>query len=309
MFVSEPRAEAYCRSTTCTGDCPRDENDCKTTGNELYWPSSCVGISLQKDGGAYVPFKYFEQAAQKALVEWSDVPCDSGTATISFSQLDNVACDDAEYNDGGTNSNAIVFQDTKWEYTSVDNNLAKTTVTFDADTGEILDADIEINQANNDFTVSDETIEFDLQSILTHEVGHLIGLDHSPDPDATMYATYEMGTTDQRSIEADDIDAVCAIYPPGRKASCSPQPRGGLGIDCGGVANSGDGGDGEGGGCQTSPGAPSHREALSWATLFAAALFAGVRSRRHEDGRMRRDRATRRQEDRKQQHERNEDRS
>ena len=267
------RAEAYCRSTTCTGDCPRDENECKTTGQPLYWSSSCVGISLNSSGGAYVPYKYFQQAAEKALLEWSDLPCGGAdqVASIAFSQLDDITCDDAEYNDGDKNANGIVFQNTKWVYTSEDNNVAKTTVTFDADTGEILDADIEINQANNNLTVSDEVIEYDLQSILTHEIGHLIGLDHSPDSDATMYASYEPGTVDQRSLSPDDMEAVCAAYPPSRVAQCAPQPRGGLAIECLGEGAT------DSGGCAVAR-APS--PSSSRLGLFLAAVLTAFAMRR-----------------------------
>lgn len=240
-------ALAYCRSTTCVGDCERDDDGCKTSGKPLFWASSCVGISLQADSSEFIPFKYFEQAAQKALVEWSDLGCETGVASIAFSALDEVDCHEAEYNESGTNANLILFQDTKWTYTDVANNLAKTTVTFDTDTGEILDADIEINHANNEFTISDMEITYDLQAILTHEIGHLIGLDHTPDFSATMYAGYEVGTTDQRSLELDDVLAICDAYPPGRDATCSPEPRGGLGNECGGVAPEDDGD----GGCST----------------------------------------------------------
>jgi hypothetical protein len=228
-------AEAYCRSTTCTGDCPRDADGCKTSGEKLYWKGGCVGFSLQENGSVHIPMKYIEQVAQKSFVAWTELDCPDGLSTISFSELDPVACHEAEYNSGGTNANAIIFQDYKWKYTSVDNTLAKTTVTFDADTGEILDSDIEVNHANNNFTINDDVVEYDLQSVLTHEIGHFIGLDHSPDFTATMYAGYEPGTIDQRTLEQDDVDAACAVYPPSRQVSCDPTPKGGLGDQCGGA--------------------------------------------------------------------------
>ena len=55
----------------------------------------------------------------------------------------------------------------------------------------------------------------DLQSIVTHEVGHFLGLfDHSGNPAATMYPFYDAELTgvDWRTLEAEDIDRIRAIY-------------------------------------------------------------------------------------------------
>jgi hypothetical protein len=54
--------------------------------------------------------------------------------------------------------------------------------------------------------------EFDIQSAVTHELGHALGLGHSADPTATMDATIAAGTLDKRSIEADDIAGIQCIY-------------------------------------------------------------------------------------------------
>jgi MYXO-CTERM domain-containing protein len=128
--------------------------------------------------------------------------------------------------------NVIMFQDNDWTYTGIDGTLAKTIVTFDDRTGEIYDADIDINAAENNLTVTDTRVGYDLQSIVTHEAGHFIGMAHSPYPDATMFASYTPGTFDSRKLKADDIAGACAIYPPNRGADCSLMPRGGLGTTC-----------------------------------------------------------------------------
>jgi hypothetical protein len=264
------------------GECPRDEQGCKTTGVPLYWPSSCIGVSLNEDSSQFIPYKYFEQAAVASFGAWTEVECETGFASIGFARLDDVACHEAEYNKSGTNANIILFQDTRWGYTGVENNVAKTTVTFDDETGEILDADIEMNHANNHFTISDMVIEYDLQSILTHEIGHMMGLDHTPDPYATMYFGYEPGTIEQRTLEPDDVFAVCAAYPPERDAACAPDPRGGLGDQCGGVAppsGDDDGGDSDDG-CTVSSNGSSHSNMAGSMALAAAWALTLLRKRR-----------------------------
>ncbi len=269
-------ASAYCRSTTCIGeDCPRDDNGCKTTGEPLFWATSCIGISLQEDSSVHIDFKYFEQAAQRSLLAWTGLECADGPATIAFSQLAEVACKQTEYNSGGTNANVVLFQDDKWIYKGVDNTLAKTTVTFNDETGEILDADIEINHANNFFTINDMVVEYDLESVLTHEFGHLIGIDHSPDYDATMFAGYEVGSIEGRTLEEDDILAACEVYPATRSATCSPDPLGGLGFECGGAENSVD--DQGVGGCTNCSVSRPEESPFHWALVALGALLMGTR--------------------------------
>jgi hypothetical protein len=233
LAIAASPAAAFCRSTTCTGDCPRDADDCKTTGKPLFWPGVCVGVSLQRDGSVNIPIADVRAVVETSFATWSALDCGGEAATISFSQLADVSCHQTEFNTSAPNANIILFQDTQWHYKGVDNTLAKTTVTFDAKTGEILDADIELNHAYNELTVSDTTVVFDLQSVLTHEIGHFIGLDHSPDPDATMFAGYDEGSTNLRTLEADDVAAACAVYPPTRSGKCEPAPRNGLGDACG----------------------------------------------------------------------------
>lgn len=263
-------AAAFCRSTTCTGECPRDEYGCKTTGKKLFWPTRCVGYSLQTDGTVNIPMVQVRKVIAASFIAWNEVECSDGEiATMSFGELDEVGCNRTEYNEDSGNANVVVFQDNNWDYKGVDNNLAKTTVTFDPETGEILDADIEINHAYNEFTVSEQNVVYDLQSVVTHEVGHFIGLDHSDLFEATMTPGYDQGTTELRTLDVDDIDAACEAYPPDRSASCNLEPRNGLAYDCsasGGV-------EGESGGCTVA--APQRRgDAGAAAGSMALALLA-----------------------------------
>ena len=239
-LLASASAHAFCRSTTCSVDCERNADGCKVSGEPLSWPSMCVGFSMQRDGTQWIPMADVLPIVHAAFAEWSDRDCDGGgQSTIAFVELDMIDCHEAEHNPSDPNANVILFQDSRWTYTDADNTLAKTTVTYDTATGEIFDADIEINHAHNGYTLTDPPGEcsaandcYDLQSVLTHEIGHFIGLDHTKASTATMNAGYTRATTELRSLEPDDVDAVCGVYPPGREATCDAEPRNGLGNEC-----------------------------------------------------------------------------
>jgi hypothetical protein len=123
--------------------------------------------------------------------------------------------------------------------------LAVTSVFARKNDGEILDADVELNAVIFDWAdlarnPGDVGNVQDLQNTLTHEFGHLIGLDHTcfiagTRPGAvddrgqlvpscghasdeikatTMFAAVIPGDLDRRSLTEDDRRGVCEIYPP-----------------------------------------------------------------------------------------------
>lgn len=74
--------------------------------------------------------------------------------------------------------------------------------------------DMEINTYHTSATygsILPASSRYDGQSIATHELGHLVGLEHSFYP-TTMYLSAEPGTTWMRSLHSDDIAGIKAIY-------------------------------------------------------------------------------------------------
>ena len=104
---------------------------------------------------------------------------------------------------------------------------------------------MEINSANYRFSVDGEPSggERDLGSVLLHEVGHFLGLSHSGDRSAVMYAYY---AAQMAALTQDDIDGICAIYPPDgtrvangtavQASACDGTPRHGFSSQCGSLA-------------------------------------------------------------------------
>lgn len=232
-------AGAFCRSTTCRSTaskpCETDDDGCPSTGAKLFWATSCVSFAANKRGTRDLDPEDTRAVIRKAFMSWSELPCPGGgSASITFQEREPVSCKKSEYNKEGANVNVILFQDDDWKYRGVDGTLAKTSVTYNDETGEIYDADIEVNAANNAVTITDDRakVNYDLLAILTHEVGHFVGVAHSAEPDAVMAPSYNPGSIAQRTLTEDDVAAACAIYPPDRAARCDVEPRGGFGPTC-----------------------------------------------------------------------------
>jgi hypothetical protein len=247
LWLPSP-ASAFCRTTTCKGaTCPTDDDGCPLAGKALWWRGGCIGYSLEAAGSRMIDKEALRQAVRRSFQTWSQISCPGGGfASITFAELPETPCDSAGFSPDGPNVNAVILQDDDWKFKE-DNNVAKTSVHFDSATGEILDTDLEINTAVNLFSTVDKLVKgeryLDLQTVVTHEIGHMLGLAHSDRVDSVMFALYKGGLSG-RKLTRDDIEALCAIYPPSRPASCDPTPRGGL-SDCSGSA--------EAAMCQSSP--------------------------------------------------------
>ena len=127
--------------------------------------------------------------------------------------------------------------------------------------GAIVDADIEINGtnfaiSNAGVTLGTKSCKAELLNTLTHELGHLHGLEHpcrvpgdpervddlgravplcsqTSDPkilEATMYNYQACDETKKESLEADDVAFLCKVYPiaqdPGTCSIVSPSTSG-----------------------------------------------------------------------------------
>ncbi len=284
------QAHAFCRTTTVAID-PSFEpapGMCWGEGLPLYWANACVGYSINESASRQISLDDAQNGMETALAQWTNATCVAeamtSKASVDVRYLGPVACHKVEYNQSGGNANVIMFDDDSWPYSDANNTLGLTTVTYNTTTGELYDADMEINTAQQTLTVNGPLPAngFDFLSIITHESGHFLGMAHSADMQATMFAHYTQGTTSLRNLSADDIAGICTIYPPDgtrttaagplTEGPCDPTPMGGYSGTCGGG----------GGGCSLAapPGERPNGSGSSLAALVIAAMSLGMRARK-----------------------------
>lgn len=113
--------------------------------------------------------------------------------------------------------------------------IALTLTTYDEKSGIIYDSDIQLNASGFIFTTVDSPpcippatgkdntcVSTDLQNTMTHEIGHLIGLDHVPDDSrSVMFPRAPPGETSKRTVDEGSHQFVCEVYPRGHASqSC-----------------------------------------------------------------------------------------
>ena len=242
-------AQAYCRTTTCDPervDCGVDEQGCAVFGESLFWPDACVTYAVQLRGSSLRGISAYDtdQAMQGAFMAWLGSECPGGgQPSLGVIPLGGALCTKAEYNPPeqgrplAPNANLVIFRDEDWPHPNERYVIARTAITFDVITGAIFDADIEINSFRNEFSTGDDQSSNDLQGVLTHEVGHFLGLDHSLVENATMFADYALSNLGTRTLASDDRAGICSIYAPAAEPalSCpgSTGPHHGYSSECG----------------------------------------------------------------------------
>jgi hypothetical protein len=216
-------ALGYCRTLMEDGD-HLQPYECREEGTPLEWEGNCIpmGIHYESFEAGGVSREKARAAFRGAMNAWMDVDCGAGARpSLEFNDRGEMHCDLVEYlKDAELSNNNIVLLRKEWQLAR--EVPALTTLTYSVADARILDSDIELMDA---FAEADGGAAVDLETVLTHELGHVIGLAHSDVENSLMNESYDTGPR-QQELSPDDVAAVCALFPPGEGAECPAEVEG-----------------------------------------------------------------------------------
>ena len=197
---------------------------------QVRWPTTSITVSLSSslsNPPAYVRATGAQVvlAARRALARWS------AASNIQFTVVNSNAQDAV-----GDGVSLITIADTPANRslfpTTTGLRPGRARVVFDPGTGFISEADLALNPAVTrlppgsanevpGFFSTDGTPDsYDLESTFVHEIGHMLGLEHSGVAAASMQprqgtnGTYNLPNLTTRTLSSDDVAGVRAIYAP-----------------------------------------------------------------------------------------------
>ena len=143
-------------------------------------------------------------AVHAGFEAWEDI--EDSAITFSYEGTTETSVAALDY------TNVISFQDDTFDFGS---GVVAVTLTYysrNVEEPPIVDADI-LFSPNVTFSIDGAPGTFDLQSVATHEIGHLLGLDHTAIVSATMNPTAGLGVTFFRVLQTDDRIGCSVLYP------------------------------------------------------------------------------------------------
>ncbi|MEO5767866.1 MAG: hypothetical protein ABIS92_05910 [Polyangia bacterium] len=267
------------------------------TGCAYSWHTRGLTLKLFPMSMDELDESQIADAVNQSANSWTQVNPALASCTDLHINVTMMSLSDTPPNAAFDQQNNVMFRDGEWCPDPMDakhcrdpHALAITSV-FAYNSGEIVDADIEVNTRSFDWgdLVTNPSVggRQDLQNALTHEMGHFVGFDHTCYLDAskgiarnqdgdlipscldqnlppsvrmtTMFASANPGDVSKRTLGDDDLEAVCHSYP-----RALPDPD-----HCSGSSN-------DGGGCTVAPqqdGALTSRQVWSAAAIGVLAVL------------------------------------
>lgn len=200
------------------------------SGDTIRWHESCFQYSIHEDGVPGIDIAGLRDTIRASFDAWENVDC----TYFYFEETEDASCDHIGYVEDTGNINLLVFRESGW---AVDRDhdpsaIALTTTSWDDLSGRLLDADIEFNAENFPFGIDGSADKADIQNTATHEIGHMLGLDHSNVAGSTMSPTAGTGETTKSTLADDDIEGLCTLYPLDDDPNVCKAPHCGLDLSC-----------------------------------------------------------------------------
>lgn len=179
-------------------------------GNPLFWQNDDdVSIVVSSAGSDDIQDESETAAIRLAIAEWNAVNGSTARLIENTSAIERARTDWDE-----TDIHLVLFDedDSSGFFPGGTRTVALTPLWFSS-SGKITDADVLFNGVDWSFTTTGEPGSFDVQDVAAHELGHVLGLDHSAWGGATMYPFVDQSITAHRSVSLDEVAGLREAYP------------------------------------------------------------------------------------------------
>jgi hypothetical protein len=166
-------------------------------GKPLHWQQGTIPFYYNPENSG-LSSQEISDAFDKSALEWS----------YQYIELQNKGETNRKFVDYQDEEYVIFFED-DWKESP---EILAISYTWSNSNGEIVHFDIEINSEHFSWATNGNEDRHDLQNTLTHELGHVIGLDHSDVDEATMAPASHIGETKKRELHIDDKEGHEFIY-------------------------------------------------------------------------------------------------
>ncbi len=175
--------------------------------NGKHWDSLPVRVYVNPAGAPDFSPLTLEDVIQQSLDAWNSVGC---------SNFQFIYAGETDARGEVDGLNVIYWVDDPAQWMAADQAAGATLHHPAVPDPETVEVDLALNGFAFQWVVGGAdaltTDVLDPASVITHELGHWLGLGHSEDQFATMYYAHLPGTM-QATLEADDKNGLCTLYP------------------------------------------------------------------------------------------------
>jgi hypothetical protein len=170
--------------------------------DSVRWGGTSTTVHLQQDGSDDVTDGSDLAAVRAGIQQWNAALGGRFTLVEGSTTASRGWGDDGE--------NRFIFVESGWPG-AADGALGTTIPHLSG--GTFTDADVLLNGTEGPWVTDGNPLGIDVQSVATHELGHLLGLWHAFHGNTVMYTGARRGTTFRHVLTTDDIKGVRYVTP------------------------------------------------------------------------------------------------